>query len=61
MGAQPNRAREAIEIYDLDLRGTARILTWKGCVLLQQDGYFNSVAQLADGGFITTECSAGPV
>ena len=30
-------AREAIEIYDLDLRGTAPILTWKGCVLLQQD------------------------
>jgi len=47
-------AREAIEIYDLDLRGTAPILTWKGCVLLQQDGYFNSVAQLADGGFVTT-------
>jgi hypothetical protein len=47
-------AREAIEIYDLDLRGTAPVLTWKGCVLLQQDGYFNSVARLADGGFVTT-------
>ncbi len=47
-------AREAIEIYDLDLRGTAPILAWKGCVLLQQDGYFNSVARLADGGFVTT-------
>ncbi len=47
-------AREAIEIYDLDLRGTAPILTWKGCVPLQQDGYFNSVARLADGGFVTT-------
>jgi hypothetical protein len=46
--------REAIEIYDLDLRGTAPVLTWKGCVVLQQDGYFNSVARLADGGFVTT-------
>jgi len=47
-------AREAIEIYDLDLRGAAPILTWKGCVLLQQDSYHNSVARLADGGFVTT-------
>ena len=46
--------REAIEIYDLDLRGAAPILTWKGCVLLQQDSYHNSVARLADGGFVTT-------
>jgi hypothetical protein len=46
--------REAIEIYDLDLRGSAPMLTWKGCVLLQQDGYHNSVARLADGGFVTT-------
>jgi hypothetical protein len=47
-------AREAIEIYDLDLRGSTPLLTWVGCVLLQQDGYFNSVARLADGGFVTT-------
>jgi hypothetical protein len=47
-------AREAIEIYDLDLRGAAPILTWKGCVLLQPDSYHNSVARLADGGFVTT-------
>ena len=46
--------REAIEIYDLDLRGTEPMLTWRGCVLLQQDGYFNAVARLADGGFIAT-------
>jgi hypothetical protein len=46
--------REAIEIYDLDLRSAAPKLTWKGCVPLQQDGYFNSVARLADGGFVTT-------
>ncbi len=47
-------AREAIEIYDLDLNGTPPSLTWKGCVLLQEDGYFNAVAQLADGGFVAT-------
>ena len=29
-------AREAIAIYDLELRGTAPTLTWKGCVLLQR-------------------------
>jgi len=46
--------REAIEIYDLDFRGTAPVLTWTGCVLLQPDGYFNAVARLADGGFVTT-------
>lgn len=46
--------REAIEIYDLDLRRSEPVLTWKGCVILEQDGYFNSVAQLADGGFVTT-------
>jgi len=47
-------AREAIEIYDLDLRGPTPRLTWKGCVMLQQDSYHNSVARLADGGFVTT-------
>jgi hypothetical protein len=47
-------AREAIEIYDLDLRGTTPVLTWKGCVLLQQDSYHNSVARLTDGGFVAT-------
>lgn len=38
--------REAIEIYELDLRGAAPVLTWTGCVPLQQDGYFNAVARL---------------
>lgn len=47
-------ARESIEIYDLDLRGTTPILTWNGCVLLQHDGYFSAVATLADSGFVAT-------
>lgn len=46
--------REAIEIYNLDLSGTAPVLTWTGCVLLQQDGYFNAVVRLPDGGFAAT-------
>lgn len=46
--------REAIEIYDLDLSGAAPALTWTGCVPLQQDGYFNAVARLPDGGFVAT-------
>lgn len=46
--------REAIEVYDLDLRKKTPRLTWRGCVPLQQDGYFNSVAQLPGGGFVTT-------
>jgi hypothetical protein len=46
--------REAIEIYDLDLSEAAPILTWTGCVLLQQDGYFNAVIRLSDGGFVAT-------
>jgi hypothetical protein len=52
--------REAIEIYELDLSGEDRnaALTWTGCVLLQRDGYFNSVARLADGGFVTTRMRA---
>jgi len=47
-------AREAIEIYELDLRAPAPILTWTGCVLLEQGRYHNSVARLADGGFVAT-------
>jgi hypothetical protein len=46
--------REAIEVYQLDLAGDAPRLTWTGCVMLQQDGYFNAVVRLADGGFIAT-------
>ncbi|MGI9259589.1 MAG: SMP-30/gluconolactonase/LRE family protein [Gammaproteobacteria bacterium] len=46
--------REAIEIYDLDLSEAEPVLTWTGCVLLQQDGYFNAVIRLSDGGFVAT-------
>lgn len=47
--------REAIEIYDLDLSSGEAILTWKGCVVLPENTFSNSVAILSDGGFVTTK------
>ncbi len=46
--------REATEIYELDLDRGTPVLTWTGCVPLQQEGYFNSVVRLPDGGFVVT-------
>lgn len=48
-------AREAIEIFDLDMSGEAPALTWKGCVPLPENTFANSVAILEDGGFVTTK------
>jgi len=48
-------AREAIEVFDLDLGEGIAELTWKGCVTLDDTIMHNSVAILADGGFVTTE------
>ena len=48
-------AREAIEIFNLDLRSGSAILTWRGCVPLDESIMHNSVAILDDGGFVTTQ------
>ena len=48
-------AREAIEIFKLDLRSGSAILTWRGCVPLDESIMHNSVAILSDGGFVTTQ------
>jgi len=48
-------AREAIEIFDLDFSTGIAELTWKGCVTLEDNIMHNSIAILADGGFVTTE------
>jgi len=48
-------AREAIEIFNLDLRDNAAKLTWRGCVPLDETIMHNSLAILSDGGFITTQ------
>ncbi len=48
-------AREAVEIFNLDMRGAEARLTWKGCVPLDEAIMHNSVAIMKDGGFITTQ------
>jgi hypothetical protein len=47
--------REAIEVFDVDGRGGKPKITWRGCVLLPERTSSNSVAILADGGFVTTK------
>ena len=48
-------AREAIEMFTLDLRDIRAKLVWKGCVPLDETIMHNSLAILSDGGFITTQ------
>jgi len=48
-------AREAIEIFDLNMSEGIAELTWKGCVTLDDTIMHNSIAILPDGGFVTTE------
>jgi hypothetical protein len=47
-------AREAIEVYEVDARGTRPTLTWKGCVPMPDGLAANSVAALADGSILAT-------
>ncbi len=47
--------REAIEVFDLDVRGENVAATWRGCVVLPDNTFANSVAILSDGGFVTTK------
>ncbi|MES2606614.1 MAG: SMP-30/gluconolactonase/LRE family protein [Pseudomonadota bacterium] len=47
--------REAIEVYELNVTGAAPAVAWKGCVVLPANTFANSVARLADGGFVTTK------
>ena len=46
--------REAIEVFDIDTSGGKPAITWVGCVLLPEKTWANSVAILADGGFVAT-------
>jgi sugar lactone lactonase YvrE len=50
-----NHGREAIEFFDVDSRQGVPRLAWKGCVPMPADVYLNSVAALADGGFVATQ------
>jgi hypothetical protein len=46
--------REAVEFYELHEGAARPMLHWLGCVPLPHDTNVNSVAQLADGGFLAT-------
>lgn len=43
--------RESIEMFELADRDGATRLTWRGCALAPEDGFFNDVAVLASGEF----------
>ncbi len=47
-------ARESIEVFEVDTRGTMPAVTWIGCAIAPDPIGLNSVRGLPDGGFITT-------
>jgi hypothetical protein len=47
--------REAIEAFDVDAQAARPEIAWVGCVVLPERTFANSVAMLADGGFVTTK------
>jgi hypothetical protein len=54
-------AREAVEIFEVDARSEKPSVAWVGCVVMPEHASINSVASLADGGFITTRITGeGP-
>ena len=46
--------REAIEMFNIDIRGDVPQVTWVGCVIAPEPIGLNSVRGFQDGGFITT-------
>ena len=49
--------RESIEVFEVDARPKAPLLTWIGCAVAPDPIGLNSVAGLPDGGFVTTNFS----
>jgi hypothetical protein len=47
-------SRESIEVFTVDVRGTAPVLTWIGCAVAPDPIGLNSVRGLPDGGFIAS-------
>ncbi|MFC1495031.1 SMP-30/gluconolactonase/LRE family protein [Thermodesulfobacteriota bacterium] len=47
--------REAIEVFEIDIKGIKPFISWTGCVPLPDKMLANSVAILSDGGFVTTK------
>jgi hypothetical protein len=50
--------RESIEVFELNARGKAPLLTWIGCAIAPDPIGLNSVVGLSDGGFIATNFAA---
>jgi hypothetical protein len=46
--------RQSIEVFELDVRGSAPAATWIGCVLMPNDMEANSVAAFSDGSLVAT-------
>ncbi|HCR00243.1 MAG TPA: hypothetical protein DIU48_12535 [Acidobacteria bacterium] len=47
-------ARESVEIFEIDARGTTPGLTWTGCAVAPNGLGLNAVVALPDGGFAAT-------
>jgi hypothetical protein len=48
-------AREAIEVFEINIRVKKPVIRWTGCVPLPKDMFANSVAILNDNGFVATK------
>ena len=54
-------AREAIEVFEVDMRGATPALTWIGCAVAPDPLALNSVVALPEGGFAATSPRTGHI
>ena len=54
-------AREAIEVFELDVTGDLPALTWIGCAVAPEPLALNSVVALPEGGFAATSPRTGDI
>ena len=54
-------AREAIEVFELDMGGAVPTLTWVGCAVAPEALALNSVVALPEGGFAATSPRTGDI
>ena len=47
-------AREAVEVFEIRTQNSHPAISWTGCIPLPEEVFANSVAILADGGFVAT-------
>jgi hypothetical protein len=50
--------QRAVDVFQVDVSGTAPVATWVGCVIPPGSVGVNDVAALPDGGFVSTNWSA---